>query len=64
MKGQPEQRPKALAVSLQPDLFHSITWYACKNKMSARALLAHLAQSYVAAMEQAEQAEKGSDQGR
>jgi len=34
MKGQPESRPKALAVTLQPDLFHSLSWYARRYEMS------------------------------
>jgi hypothetical protein len=61
MKGQPEQRPKALAVSLKPDLFHSLSWYARSYKMSPRAFLAYLASQYVAAMEQDEAA---ADRGR
>ena len=61
MKGQPEQRPKAIGVSLHPDVFHSLAWYARSYEMSPRAFLAHLASSYVAAMEQAE---SGSKQGR
>ncbi|UQS13936.1 hypothetical protein [Pseudomonas sp. HS6] len=56
MKGQPEHRPKALAVSLQPDVFHALSWHALRYEMSPRAFLAHLAVQYVAAMEQAEQA--------
>ena len=55
MNGQPEGRPKALAVTLQPDLFHSLSWYARRYEMSPRAFLAHLADQYVAAMEKAEQ---------
>lgn len=64
MKGQPEHRPKALAVSLQPDVFHSLAWYARRYEMSPRAFLAHLAGQYVAAMEQDEQASKGSSRGQ
>lgn len=61
MKGQPEHRPKALAVSLKPDVFHSLSWYARDYQMSPRAFLAHLADLYVEAMDKAEQA---SNQGR
>lgn len=61
MKGEPECRPKVLAVSLKPDVFHSLTWYARRYQMSPRAFLAHLADLYVEAMEKAEQA---SNQGR
>lgn len=61
MKGQPECRPKAMGVSLEPELFHSLSWYARRYQMSPKTFLAHLARSYVAAMEQAEQA---SDQGQ
>lgn len=58
MKGQPDQRPKAMGVSLEPDLFHSLAWYARRYQMSPRLFLAHLARSYVAAMEQAEQGQR------
>lgn len=55
MKGQPEQRLKAMGVSLEPDLFHSLAWYARSYQMSPKAFLVHLARSYVAAMQKAEQ---------
>lgn len=55
MNGQPEQRPKALGVSLSSELFHSLSWYARRYQMSPRAFLAHLAEQYVASMEKAEQ---------
>lgn len=61
MKGEPEQRPKALAVSLHPDIFHSLAWYARRYQMSPRGFLAHMAAQYVAAMEQAEET---SNKGR
>lgn len=58
MSGKPECRPKALAVTLPPDLFHSLSWYARRYEMSPRAFLAHLANQYVLAMDQAEQVSK------
>lgn len=61
MKGEPEHRPKALAVTLQPDVFHSLAWYASRYEMSPRAFLGYLAEQYVAAMEQDEQS---SNRGR
>ena len=61
MKGQPEHRPKALAVSLKSEVFHSLSWYARSYEMSPRAFLGYLAEQYVAAMEQDEQA---SNRGR
>lgn len=62
MKSQPESRPKALAVTLQPDLFHSLSWYARRYEMSPRAFLAHLADQYVEAMDRAEHASRGANQ--
>lgn len=61
MKGQQECRPKALAVTLQPDVFHALAWHARRYEMSPRAFLAHLADQYVEAMDRADQ---GSSRGQ
>ena len=59
MRDQSEQPPKGLSVSLTPDVFHSLAWYARRYEMSPRVFLAHLAEQYIAAMKKAEPADRG-----
>lgn len=54
MTAQTQGRTKALGVTLEPDLFNDLAYYARRYEMPPRAFLAHLAKAYVDAMKQAE----------
>lgn len=52
MSAQVQGRTKALGVTLEPDLFNDLAYYARRYEMPPRAFLAHLAKAYVEAMKQ------------